>query len=152
MRPELKRVLQVKLGITLVLWALPCLLLPPAGFRLVGLPLGGSVPALVLVRLLGGAYVALCVGYALAIVDPDANAGMRLIGIASNGLASAILWIFIFRGTLVALPFRGKAYLVLSAVLTAGLAVALVLARRYPKPNIAPGLRSATLPRASAGE
>lgn len=150
MRPDLNLVLKIKLGVTLVLWAIPCLLLPAGAFRYFGLSLEGSVVALVFVRLLGAMFVALCVGYGLALVDPSNNAGMRIVGVVSNGLGSVVLWLLIFQGRLVDLPLRGKAYLVVSAVLTALLALALAVARRYPKPEVAPALKSATLPRDTA--
>ena len=145
MRPDLRRVLRVKIGLTLVLWALPCLLMPAAWFRFAGLNLLG-VEAVLFCRLLGAAYVALCVGYGLALRAPEKHPGMRLVGIVSNGLAAAVVWTFIFQGALAELPLRGKVYLTASAVVTTLLTGALIIARHMPVPDIPPGLRADSLP------
>ena len=141
MRPDLRDVLKLKIVLTLLVWALPCLLLPPPWFRFVGLDMS-TVEALVLCRLLGAAYLALCVAYAFCLFDPARYAGVRLVGIVSNGLASGVLWFMTVRGMLAPLPVVGKAYLIVSAVLTAALTLALLVARA-PRPPRPTGLASA---------
>lgn len=86
----LRQVLAAKIVLTLAVWALPALLLPPAWFAHLGIP-EPPLAQLVFVRLLGAAYVALVVGYALAWRTPARHPGAVLVGIVSNGLAAIVI-------------------------------------------------------------
>ncbi|HEX7242886.1 MAG TPA: hypothetical protein VF263_21545 [Longimicrobiaceae bacterium] len=86
----LARVFTVKLAVTVLFWAGPLLLAPKRLLAAAGLP-WEAVP---LARLLGCAYVALCVGYGFGL--REVRAGRRAtsavaVGIASNAGAGAYL-------------------------------------------------------------
>ena len=83
-----------KIAVTLLCWALPLLLMPAAWLEALGLP---PQPSYLFLRLLGWAYLALCVGYGFGL--QGAARGVRLpgplwVGIVSNGGASLILTFF----------------------------------------------------------
>ena len=90
-RRALAFLLIAKIGLTLALWCGPLLFFPAAWLRWSGLPVAEPLPFL---RLLGMAYAALIVGYALGLrqvrqgVFPAATVWM---GLASNGGAFVIL-------------------------------------------------------------
>src|SRR6185295_3979837 len=86
----LRRVLASKILLTLALWAVPALLLPPAGFALFGIP--EPAPSdVVFIRLLGAAYVALVVGYTLAWRAPARHPAPILVGVVSNAFAALVI-------------------------------------------------------------
>lgn len=94
----LRAVLILKIGVTLVCWAGPMLLLHPAQFEMLGFP----VPEPFLyIRLLGMAYLALVVGYAygyrVALKGYFPSAAVA-IGIVSNGGAAMIILAFLLSG------------------------------------------------------
>lgn len=95
----LECVLVLKILFTAVFWAVPALLAPRCVFERLGFP--DTCPDL-FVRLLGAAYLALLVGYLLALrtllhgVYPAATVW---VGIVSNGAACTILALAAVRGT-----------------------------------------------------
>src|SRR5437899_1913798 len=127
--PALRRVLGAKILLTLVLWAAPALLFPVPWFPLFGIP-EPPLAQLVFVRLLGAAYVALVVGYALAWRAPARHPGAILVGAVSNGLATLVILSVGARGGFASWDVLGALYIWASALLTAGLAVALVVTGR----------------------
>jgi hypothetical protein len=90
---RLEWVFTAKIIVTAVFWAGPLLLLPAGRLAAAGLP-HEAVP---LARLLGCAYVALCVGYAFGL--REVRAGRRatsavVVGVVSNAGAGAYLAYF----------------------------------------------------------
>jgi len=87
----LPRILKFKIFCTIIFWSLPLLVLPPAWFPYIGLP----VPEpMIWIRLLGAAYLALTVLYYLGLIELENGRSATQavwIGITSNGLACAIL-------------------------------------------------------------
>lgn len=122
----IRRVLAVKIVVTLGVWALPALLLPPPWFPVFGIP-EPPLAHLIFVRLLGAAYTALVVGYALAWRTPARHPGAILVGIVSNGLASLVIVSVGAAGGYATWSLLGSIYIWGSAVLTAGLTVALAM-------------------------
>jgi hypothetical protein len=120
----LRQVLAVKIVVTLAVWALPALLLPPPWFTYFGIP-EPPIEHLVFVRLLGAAYVALVVGYALAWRTPARHPGAILVGIVSNGLAAVVIVQVGAYGGFATWSTLGAIYIWGSAVLAGGIAVAL---------------------------
>ncbi len=125
----LRRVLAAKILLTLTLWAGPALLLPAPWFPLFGIP-EPPLAQLVFIRLLGAAYVALVVGYALAWRSPVRHPGAVLVGIVSNGLASLVILSVGSAGGFATWTVLGCAYIWGSAIVTAGLATALAVTGR----------------------
>jgi hypothetical protein len=121
---RLRQVLAVKIVATLAVWALPALLLPAPWFPTFGIP-EPPLEQLVFLRLLGAAYVALVVGYALAWRSPARHPGAILVGIVSNGLAALVIVSVGANGGFASWPMLGAVYIWGSAMLTAALAVAL---------------------------
>ncbi len=81
----------VKIAVTILFWCIPLFLFPPALLETCGFP---PQESMVFLRLLGWAYLALCVGYAFgwrAARDGVRARGPIWTGIVSNGGASAIL-------------------------------------------------------------
>lgn len=122
----IRRILAVKIIVTLGVWALPALFLPPPWFPVFGIP-EPPIAHLVFVRLLGAAYLSLVVGYALAWRAPARHPGAVLVGIVSNGLASLVIVSIGAAGGFATWSVLGAIYMWGSAVLTAGLAVALAM-------------------------
>jgi hypothetical protein len=122
----IRRVLAVKIVATLGLWALPALLLPPAWFPPFGIP-EPPLAHLVFVRLLGAAYLALVAGYALAWRTPARHPGIIAVGVVSNGLAAFVILSVGADGGFATWNALGLLYIWGSALLTAGLAVALIV-------------------------
>ncbi len=121
---QLRQVLAVKIVVTLAVWALPALLLPPPWFTFFGIP-EPPLEQLVFVRLLGAAYVALATGYALAWRAPARHPGAVVMGIVSNGLAALVIVSVGASGGYATWTTLGAFYIWGSALLTAGLAAAL---------------------------
>lgn len=121
-----RQVLAVKIVVTLALWALPALLLPPPWFPFFGIPEPPEAQ-LVFVRLLGAAYVALLVEYTLAWRAPARHPGAILVGIVSNALASLVILSMGAGGGFATWSTLGAIYIWSSALVTAGLAVALTM-------------------------
>lgn len=97
--PSLLTVLYIKIAFTAVVWATPALLVP----RKLILTLGYPEPKpLIFLRLLGGAYFALLVGYIQGAQSLQAGiypATTVLVGIVSNGVAFLILAVGAVKGT-----------------------------------------------------
>lgn len=127
--PALRRVLAAKILLTLGLWAGPALLLPVPWFPIVGLP-EPPLAQLVFVRLLGAAYVALVVGYALAWRAPARHPGAILVGIVSNGLAALVILSVGSAGGFATWSSLGTVYIWGSGIVAAALAGALATAGR----------------------
>ncbi len=123
---RVRQVLAVKIVVTLAVWALPALLLPPPWFAAVGVP-EPPLEHLVFVRLWGAACFALVVGYALAWRAPARHASAILVGIVSNGLASLVIVSVGASGGFTTWSTLGAVYVWTSALLTAGIAVALTM-------------------------
>lgn len=87
----LSKVLIFKIAATVVVWCVPLILFPSSWLTALGFP---EQPSYMFVRMLGWAYLALCVGYAFGL--QAALQGRRLlgpiwVGIVSNGGACLYL-------------------------------------------------------------
>ncbi len=87
----LSKVLLFKILATVIIWCIPLLCFPGAVLESIGLP---PHPTYMFLRLLGWAYLALCVGYSFAFIE--SMKGRRLMsaiwaGIVSNGGACLLL-------------------------------------------------------------
>lgn len=87
----LARVFVFKIAVTVLFWCVPLILLPASWLEAAGFP---PQPGYMFVRMLGWAYLALCVGYAFGLAA--ALKGARLmgpiwVGIVSNGGACLYL-------------------------------------------------------------
>lgn len=87
----LVNVLRFKIAATVLVWCVPCLTFPASAIEALGFP---PQDHLMFVRMLGWAYLALCVGYGFAL--QEARQGRRLIGaiwvgVVSNGGACGYL-------------------------------------------------------------
>ncbi len=96
---SLSKVLIVKIAGTVILWCIPLILFPASVLEMAGFPKQQSY---MFVRMLGWAYLALCVGYYFGL--RAALAGQRLmgpiwVGIVSNGGACVYLLYYGVRGT-----------------------------------------------------
>lgn len=121
----LSKVFIVKIGATVLFWCVPLILFPSAVLEAVGFPVQSSY---LFVRLLGWAYLALCVGYAFglkAALRGQRSAGPIWVGIVSNGGACAYLAGFGVAGAWSAwggfVQFVLWASVVATAAITAGL-------------------------------
>lgn len=88
----LARVFVVKIAATVLFWCMPLMLFPADVLARLGLPEPGRL--LLFVRLLGFAYLALCVGYGFglaAALKGQRAMGPIVVGIISNGGASLYL-------------------------------------------------------------
>ncbi len=140
----LRRVLAVKIVTTMGLWAAPALLLPGEWFPVFGIP--EPPPShIVFVRLLGAAYVALTVGYALAWQAPLRHPGAVLVGSVSNGLASLVILSVGARGGFATWDALGALYIWGSAAITAALSVALIVTGRPVLRKLAERSRSSSM-------
>jgi hypothetical protein len=96
---NLSKVFVVKIAATVLFWCVPLILFPARILESAGFPAQESY---MFVRMLGWAYLALCVGYYFGL-DASLN-GKRLmgpiwVGIVSNGGASAYLLCYGIAGT-----------------------------------------------------
>jgi hypothetical protein len=119
-------VLGVKVLVTAGLWAGPALLLPREWFPTFGIP-EPPEETVVFVRLLGAAYVALLVGYALAWQSPARHAAMIVVGAISNGLASMVILAAGVHGAFTTWGILGSVYIWGSALAAAAIAVSLMV-------------------------
>ena len=88
---NLSRVFIFKIAATVVFWCLPLILLPSSILGAAGFP---QQPSYMFVRMLGWAYLALCVGYAFglkAALQGKRALGAIWVGIVSNGGACLYL-------------------------------------------------------------
>lgn len=121
----LRAVLGVKLALTVALWAGPLVAAPVPALLALGFP---RPEPLLFVRLLGVAYAALAVGYALGL--RDARRGLHpeaavWVGVASNGAAAVVLGLGAAGGAWTGWGAPAQAYmwgsLVATTAVTAGL-------------------------------
>ncbi len=120
----LEWVLWFKIGITILLWAGPLLVLPGFAFSRLGFP----QPPMLYIRLLGAAYTALVVGYCFGLADLRAGnmpAGVIWMGVVSNGLAAMVLLAHGIAGTWRVWGGLARIYLWASFGLTSIIAVLL---------------------------
>src|SRR5687767_6867942 len=88
---RLSQVLVLKISATMLFWCLPLILFPASFLAILGVP---EQPTYLFVRLLGWAYLALCVGYAFGLresLQGNRPAGPVWMGIVSNGAACVCL-------------------------------------------------------------
>ncbi|MBI3267869.1 MAG: hypothetical protein HYZ53_02515 [Planctomycetes bacterium] len=123
---KLSGVLAVKLAVTTLLWFAPLLLLPLDCLRAIGIP--DSSPPLFL-RLLGMAYLSLCVGYAFGLVATLQGRYPRSTvwtGIVSNGGAVVLLSIGAFQGAWETWGFYARVMMWTSLVFTGLISMGLI--------------------------
>lgn len=123
----LARVYVFKIGATVLFWCVPLLLFPATLLEQVGLP---EQPTLLFLRMLGWAYLALCVGYAFglsAALRGERLAGPVWVGIVSNGGACLLLLGYGLAGTWSAWGGFVQLLLWSSALVTAAITLGLVL-------------------------
>jgi hypothetical protein len=87
----LSAVLLFKIAATVLMWCVPMLLFPPVVLTVLGLPDQSSY---LFIRLLGWAYLSLCVGYGFAYQAArrgEVMPGPIWMGLVSNGGASVLL-------------------------------------------------------------
>ncbi len=122
---NLSKVLTFKIAATVLFWCVPLLLFPASLLESVGFPRHETY---LFVRLLGWAYLALCVGYGFAL--QASLRGRRLmgpiwVGIVSNGGACLLLLAYGLAGTWVEWPavvqVLAWSSVVATALITAGL-------------------------------
>jgi hypothetical protein len=90
----LSKVFIFKIGATVLFWCIPLILFPVSALETVGFP---TQPSYMFVRMLGWAYLALCVGYAFGLKPSLAGQfalGPIWVGIVSNGGACLYLSYF----------------------------------------------------------
>jgi hypothetical protein len=96
---HLSKVLIFKIAGTLLLWCMPLLLFPSVVLESMGFP---PQETYMFVRMLGWAYLALCVGYYFALVaslNGKRLMGPIYVGLVSNGGACLFLLFYGFTGT-----------------------------------------------------
>jgi hypothetical protein len=145
-----RKVLAVKIALSLLFWILPLLLLPAGFFPELGIPTW-TPAAKVFLRLLGAAYLAIAIVEAWGFVDPNRRAPAVLAGLASSAGASIVLWHDIFYGELWNWAVLGKVlvsvWLVLHVVFTVALlATGLPTLLGRPEPAAPPHDANAPLP------
>ena len=92
---HLSKVYIFKISATVLFWSIPLLILPPHIF--VDLGVLTSADDSMFLRLLGWAYLALCVNYAFGLQESlkeNVVAGPIIVGLVSNG--GACLWLLYF--------------------------------------------------------
>ena len=124
---NLSRVLVFKIGATLVFWCAPLILMPASWLESAGFP---NQETYMFARMLGWAYLALCVGYWFGLqasLQGQRAMGPIWTGIVSNGGAFLYLLYFGATGTWttwgVALQFIGWGSAVAAFIITAGLLI-----------------------------
>lgn len=121
---RLRQIFAAEIVTMLAAWTLPALLLPPAWFA----PVGVSAPSaehVVFVRLWGAATFALVVEQALAWRAPTRHPGAILVGIVAHGFGAIVIASVGAGGAFASWSTLAAAYAWVSALLMAGLAVAL---------------------------
>ena len=130
---NLARVFIFKIAATVFVWCLPLILMPASWFAKAGFP---EQESLMFVRLLGWAYLALCLGYWFGL--KEALEGRRAmgpiwVGILSNGGAFLFLLYYGAKGTWTSwgllLEFVGWGSVLATFFITLGLLVFGVLGR-----------------------
>lgn len=88
---RLSKIFVFKISATILFWCIPLLLFPASILEAIGFP---AQPSYLFVRMLGWAYLALCVGYAFGLeasLRGQRAAGPIWVGIVSNGGACLFL-------------------------------------------------------------
>jgi hypothetical protein len=123
---NLAAVIGAKIIITALFWCFPLLFAPPAVFIFLGI----AVPEpMVFARLLGCAYLALLVAYAHGFFEARRDGRALptvLIGVVSNGSASAFLAVYGGNGAWSAWPWSGQLYMWTSLLATSMLTIGLL--------------------------
>lgn len=120
------RVLQVKIAVTLLLWAMPLALMPQSWFGF----FGPVPPVLLFIRLLAVAYFSLLVVYVWGLVLWHKRQNLRgvlLTGLVSNGGAAMILILYRIQVEWGAWTIAGKIYLWASLLITTAFALLMLL-------------------------
>jgi hypothetical protein len=122
----LRKVLGVKIVLSLVLWVLPLLFLPAGLFPEIGIPTW-TPAATIFVRLLGAAYLAILVVEVWSWPAPQRHPAGVVAGLVSSAGASIVLWHYVFYGELYNWEVLGKilitSWLVLHLLFTIALAL-----------------------------
>lgn len=118
----LSRVLLFKIVATVLIWCVPLLFLPRSILVEFGFPTGSN--DLMFLRMLGWAYLALCVGYAFAL--KASLVGLRAlgpiwVGLISNGGACVLLFFYGLSGTWEDMALTVQFVFWSSALATAGI-------------------------------
>jgi hypothetical protein len=123
----LRRVLIVKVVITIVVWGLPALLGPLSLLSFLGVPVPEDP---IYLRLFGGAATAWGVAYWYAYRDPQRNVAMLKAGLVDNALPTLVIVLLGLLGRI------SSVFLWLSALLTGlfFLAFLLLMPRDEPRP------------------
>jgi hypothetical protein len=123
----LRRVLIVKVVITILVWGLPALLGPLSLLSFLGVPVPEDP---IYLRLFGGAATAWGVAYWYAYRDPQRNVAMLKAGLVDNALPTLVIVLLGLLGRI------SSVFLWLSALLTAlfFLAFLLLMPRDEPRP------------------
>lgn len=122
---SLSRVLIFKILATLVFWCLPLIAMPSAVLETFGFP---EQQTYMFIRMLGWAYLALCVGYCFALraaLDGHRLMGPIWVGLVSNAGGCVYLLYYGVAGTWsewgVTIQFIGWSSVVATALITLGL-------------------------------
>ena len=122
---NLSRVFVFKIAATIVVWCVPLILMPASWLEALGFP---QLETTMFVRMLGWAYLALCVGYWFglqAALQGRRAMGSIWVGIVSNGGACLYLLYYGFAGTWTTwgapMQVIGWGSVVATALITAGL-------------------------------
>jgi hypothetical protein len=83
---RLKKVLLVKVILTVILWAIPSLFAPPLILEFFGLP----TVDLTILRIFGAVLLSMSVAYWFAYKDPLRNLAIIWMGIVDNGLVALV--------------------------------------------------------------
>ena len=123
--PKLSLVLVFKIAATVVVWCVPLILFPASWLQAAGLPWPANDQ---FIRMLGWAYLALCVGYGFGLresLQGRAAVGPIWMGIVSNGGACLYLLYYGATGTWETwggwIQFIAWGSVVATALITAGL-------------------------------
>lgn len=125
---HLEQIIKLKITLTIVLWCLPSLFFPPVLFESLGFP--PVFEAQVFLRLLGAAYLALLTGYSLGLRKLKRGGDITdvvWVGIVSNGLASAVLFVYGFLGEWGSWGLLAQTYMWGSALATGLITVGLII-------------------------
>lgn len=121
----LRKVLAVKIVLSVLFWILPLLLLPAGFFPELGIPTW-TPAAKVFLRLLGAAYLAIAIVEAWGFLDPARRASAVAAGLASSAGATIVLWHDIFYGELWNWAVLGKVLVSIWLVLHTAFTLALL--------------------------
>ena len=86
---KLRKVLLIKVILTVILWAIPSLFAPPLILEFFGLPTAD----LIILRIFGAVLIAMSVAYWFAYKDPLRNLAVIWMAIVYNGLAALVILI-----------------------------------------------------------